>query len=123
MVKIVAVIALLSLPVAFNANAQDSDRIVQLEKEIQEIKLRLSKLESLLGTPSKAQDLETPREGWKSVVNWRKLTRGMNPSDVRQILGEPDRVLGGTFTVWEYQNGGMVSFYEEKVDRWTEPRK
>ncbi|HKS58593.1 MAG TPA: hypothetical protein VJS12_25090 [Steroidobacteraceae bacterium] len=123
MVKIIAVVGFLSFVLAFNANAQDSDRIVQLEKEIQEIKVRLSRLESLLSTPSKAQDLETSREGWKSVGNWRKLTRGMDPSDVRQLLGEPDRVLGGAFTFWEYQNGGTVAFYEEKVDRWTEPRK
>lgn len=123
MVKIIAVIGFLSLAVAFSANAQESDRIVQLEKEIQEIKLRLSKLESLLSTPGKAQDLETSREGWKSVANWRKLTKGMSTSDVRQILGEPDRVRGGDFAYWEYQNGGMVTFYEEKVDRWTEPPK
>ena len=48
MVKRIIVIGLLSLVVAFNSYAQDSDRIDQLEKEIQELKLRVLKLESVV---------------------------------------------------------------------------
>jgi len=123
MIKTIAIVGFLSLAVAFNSNAQDIDRIGQLEKEIQELKLRVSKLESLLSNPGKDRELVPSGEGWKSVMNWRKLTRGMDPSDVRQILGEPHRVDGGTFAQWQYQNGGRIVFYEGKVDRWTEPRK
>ena len=123
MVKTISFIGFLSLAVAFNANAHDSDRINQLEKEIQEIKFRLSKLESFPSNPSNAQEPATSGDGWKSVMNWRKLTQGMSTSDVRRILGEPHKLDGGTLAHWEYQNGGSIFFYKEKVDRWHEPRK
>ena len=123
MFKKIALLGFLSLFVAFSANAHESDRIEQLEKEIQELKLRVTKLESLLSDSNKAQELVTTSEGWKSVVNWRKLSTDMETSDVRNILGEPGRVDGGRFTTWYYQNGGSVVFLEGKVYKWMEPRE
>lgn len=131
MVKKIALIVFLLIAVAFNSNAQDSNqidqhdsyRIEQLEKEIQDLKLRLSKLESLLSNPSKAQELSTSSEGWKSIVNWRKLTTGMSNNDVQKILGAPHRVDGGYIATWYYQNGGEVGFMAGKVDEWSEPRQ
>jgi hypothetical protein len=123
MVKTIIIIGFLSLAVAFNSYAHDSDRIDQLEKEIQETKLRLSKLESLLSNPSNAQKPVTSGEGWKSAMNWRKLTKDMSTSDVQKILGEPHRVDGGSLTFWYYENGGEVTFHEGKVNRWHEPRQ
>lgn len=122
MVKTIAIIGFLSLAVAFNSYAHDSDRIDQLEKEIQETKHRLSKLESLLSSPSKAQEPVTSGEGWKSVKNWRTLTTDMSTSDVQKILGEPYRVDGGNIATWYYQNDGIVNFYKGKVHDWREPR-
>jgi hypothetical protein len=123
MIKTITIIGFLSLFIAFNSYADDSDRIDKLEKEVQELKLRISKLESLLSNPAAAQDVVTSSDGWKSIANWRKLTTGMNPSDVRKILGEPQRVDGGDIAFWHYQNGGVVTFYEGKVDSWREPRE
>ena len=131
MVKKITLIGFLLIAVAFNSNAQninridqhDSYRIEQLEKEIQGLKLRLSEVESLLSNPSKAQELSTASEGWKSVVNWRKLTTGMSTSDVQKILGEPDRLDGGAVANWYYQNGGKVHFINGKVFQWMEPRQ
>lgn len=123
MVKTISFIAFLSLAVAFNANAHDSDRINQLEKEIQEIKFRLSKLESFPSNPSNAQEPATSVDGWKSVLNWRKLAQGMSTSDVRRILGEPHTVDGGSLVHWQYQNGGRITFFDGRVERWNEPRK
>lgn len=123
MVRTIIIIGFLSLAVAFNSNAQDGDRIVQLEKEIQELKIRISKLESLLSNPSSAQEIVTSGEGWTSVTNWRRLSTGMHTSDVRRILGEPDRVDGGTLAAWYYKNGGTVRFLDGKVHEWREPRK
>jgi hypothetical protein len=121
MIKAIIVSAFLSFAVVFSSYAQDSDRIVQLEKEIQELRLRVSKLESLLNNPSKAQDLVTSGEGWKSVANWRKLTTDMSAGDVRQVLGEPDRLDGGNVAYWHYKNGGRVIFISGKVNQWREP--
>lgn len=126
MVRTISLIGFLSLAFAFNANAHDGDRVAQMEREIQEIKLRLSKLESLLSNPSNPSNAQEPvasDDGWKSVMNWRKLYKDMSPSDVRKILGEPHRVDGGSLASWHYQNGGRIVFYEGKVDHWNEPRK
>ena len=92
MVKTIIIIGFLSFAVTFNSYANDSDRIDQLEKEIQETKLRLLKLESLLSNPSNVQKPVTSGEGWKSVMNWRRLTTDMSTSDVQKILGEPHRL-------------------------------
>ena len=121
MVKTIVIIGFLSLAVAFNAYAHDRVRIDQLEKELQETKLRLLKVESLLSNPGNAQKPLTSGEGWKLAMNWRKLANDMSTGDVRKILGEPHQVDGGALTTWYYQNGGKVMFVKEKVIRWTEP--
>ena len=123
MIKTITITGVLLAAVVFNANAQDTDRINRLEKEVREINLRLSKLESLLSKTSKANEHVTPGEGWKSVMNWRKLTTDMDYSDVQKTLGEPHRVDGGRSAYWYYQNGGSVWFMEGKVNHWSEPRQ
>lgn len=123
MIKTIVLIGLLSLGVAFNTYANDSDRIDQLEKVVQELKLRISKLESLLSNSSESKGLAPSHEGWKSVGNWRKLTIDMSASDVQKILGEPQRVDGGNVARWFYENGGIVIFMDGKVFQWMEPRK
>lgn len=111
MLKTITVIGLLSFFVAFNTYAQDSDRINQLEKENQELKLRVSELESQLS------------KSGKSVNNWSKLTRGMSTGDVKKILGEPEYESGGIVAYWDYPNGGIVFFNDEKLGAWSEPRQ
>jgi len=113
--------ALLSV-ISFSAIAQDNSRINQLEQEIQSINLRLSKLESVQGISTDAPKAPANNDGWKSLANWRQLTTGMTPSDVRRMLGEPSRVDGGKFAIWHYQNRGDVTFMDGKVYRWSEPR-
>lgn len=124
MLKIIIVSAFLSFAVVVSSHAQNGDRIVQLEKEIQELKVRVSKLESLLNEPSKAQGIDDASgEGWKSLANWRKLSTDMSASEVRTILGEPERLDGGGVARWYYQNGGRVTFISGRVSQWVEPGK
>jgi hypothetical protein len=123
MINKITIIGFLLFAVAFNANAHDIGRIDRLEKEVQEIKIRLSKLESLLSNPSKAHEQEKSGEGWKSVMNWRALTTDMDYSAVKKILGEPHQVDGGQIAHWYYRNGGVVLFMLGTVYEWREPRQ
>jgi hypothetical protein len=45
----------------------------------------------------------------------------MRPNAVQEILGPPERVAGGTFTFWSYSGGGRVSFFQGRLDTWSEP--
>jgi hypothetical protein len=94
-----------------------------MEKEVQELRARISKLESLLSNPGSSQELMTSGDGWKSVANWRKLTTDMSLSDVRRTLGEPEHIDGGAVARWYYPNGGRVTFISERASQWVEPRK
>jgi len=121
MVTKLAITVILSLVTAFSSYAHDSDRIEQLEKEVQETKQRLSILESMLRKKNHEKELVITDDGWKSIANWRKLTTGMSPSTVQKILGDAQRIDGVNFVRWYYKNGGKVIFYEGEVYSWTEP--
>ena len=122
MVKKILFIGILPLAVALNAHAQDGDRMDRLEKELQETKLRVTKLESLLNSQSNAQKPATSGDDLKPAMNWKKLAKDMSTNDVRKILGDPKRIERGTFAIWHYPNDGKVNFYQDKVYQWTEPR-
>jgi len=127
--KRIIIIGFLLLAVSFNSYANDSDRIDRLEKQMQELKLRVSKLEALLnksdatpGKPDATKDNVTSGEGLKSISSWKKLSLGMSHEDVRKILGEPSRTRGGDrLETWNYPNSGSVMFKYGKVYRWTDP--
>jgi hypothetical protein len=123
MFKTILLVGFLSFGVALNVHADDSARIDRLEKEVQELALRISKLESLLSKPNEVQEVLTSSEGYKSVANWRKLTTDMSYGDVRKILGEPQRADGGSIAEWYYPNGGKVIFQRDKAWQWKEPRE
>ena len=102
--------------------AQDSERVKQLEKEVQDIKIRLSNLES----PSKSSDSQKQvvAQKHKVIANWRMLKKGMSFDEVRAILGEPLRINGGTVTTWLYTDQvsiSRVNFFRDKLDDWSEP--
>ena len=114
--------AVILLPVVtFSSYAHDSDRIEQLEREVQETKERLSKLESMLQNKVEEQEPAITDDGSKSVSNWKRLTSGMSARHVQQILGYPEKVDGAKNAVWYYKDGGIVKFYDGNVDSWSEP--
>lgn len=112
----------LLLTFTLNSFGSDSVRITQLEKEVQELKLRLSKLEGPQTITNQQQRTIVSGEGWKSLANWRSLKNGMSYDEVRSILGEPTRIDGGNLAYWHYSNGAFVSFFRDKVNRWEEAR-
>lgn len=118
MLKAVALAALL---LACGAHAQTADRAEQLEKEIRDIKLRLSNLEAAQSKPAASAKPVQSGEGWKVLASWRALKSGMSPDEVRTVLGEPARVKGGDVAFWSYLNNGEVTFIRDKLTSWREP--
>ena len=105
------VLAALLFSASLVVQASDGDRINLLEREVQDLKLRLLKMESAQQTTPKPLANNSPK-GWKQISNWRSLKRGMSYDEVRAILGEPSRIRGGSFTYWDYLNRGWVTFYD-----------
>ena len=129
MVPRLAIAVILSLVATFSSYAHDSDRIEQLEREIQETKQRLSILESKLETrletkvrnENDEEELVISDDGWKHLSNWKKLSSGMSTLSAKKLLGDPHKVDGAKNAVWYYDNGGVVRIVDGNVDKWTEP--
>jgi hypothetical protein len=115
--------ALVLVEISTTTLANDTDRIIQLEKEVEELRVRLSALENQASQANNQTKTVSLSDGWKYVKSWRSLKRGMSYTEVRQILGEPIRIDGGIHTYWKYRNDGVVWFYEDVLSSWTEPRK
>jgi len=112
----------LFLTLSFGSMASDSDRITQLEKEVHELKKRLTFLESPVNK-AVIQKSTVTNDGWKNLANWRSLKKGSSYDEVRTILGEPEKVsASGSITVWYYLNRSDVIFIRDKLDGWNEPR-
>lgn len=63
-------------------------------------------------------------QGYQNKKNWRGLELGMNQDQVKNILGDPLKVIKGVKTLWYYPNiyGGYVSFDEDgRLTGWNEP--
>ena len=116
-------IGILSWGAISNVYAHDYEENEQLQQEIQELNARIAKLESLFSNIDSPQELSVTNEGWKTAGNWRKLATGMSPGKVRMILGEPQRIDGGTVAHWYYEHGGQVTFINDGVTGWREPRR
>ena len=104
-----------------NATGIQPERVEQLERDMQEVEIRISALETKLSGISKAEEAVMAGEGWKSLANWRKLKTGMSYESVTEILGSALRVDGGTMATWHYENYADVTFIDGKVRSWTEP--
>lgn len=115
---------LLMLVSGTNSFASESDRITQLEIEVQQLKQRLSSLERPPGSEVASPKSLASSEGWRQIANWRSLKKGMSPEDARSLMGEPQTVrAAGSFTFWSYLNRGEITFFDEKIYGWTEPRQ
>jgi hypothetical protein len=123
MKKIIS-IGFLLIFTSISSFASDAQRLFFLEKEVQEIKFRLSKLESSnqVRADSKSATATVAGDGWKYQKSWRALTTGMNFIDVRNLLGEPQQVRGGNVAVWTYPNKGEVTFLSDSLYQWQEPK-
>lgn len=109
------------------AMAQSSPRdslaalVDSLQHRVTELERRVAALE---GATRGVVERKRPSNGNSSeLANWRRLREGMSYDAVRRILGEPDRIAGGTLAFWSYPNGGQVSFSSGRLRSWSEPAR
>lgn len=94
--------------------AGDSDSAI--ESRINDLEKRVSALEqspTKASKQSKTKGAAQNSSGWKNKSNWRALRKGMNESDVLNLLGEAGKVNSQSFGVsWYYNDalGGRVDF-------------
>jgi len=96
-------------------------RVDSLERRINELEARLALLERSGTQPP--DPTRIPSTGALDIANWRRLRENMSYDAVRRILGEPDRIDGGTVAFWAYPNGGQISFISGRLRSWTEPSR
>jgi hypothetical protein len=70
----------------------------------------------LIKTKQKIEGMEL-----ENKKNWTKILKDMTEKQIKDILGEPERILEGVTTIWFYQKGGSVEFSGGKVIKWTKP--
>lgn len=106
-----------------SASAQETE-ITALQSRILQLEERVRELETLLGAQAAKKTPEGDQGGWQNKKNWRRLSLGMRDGDVKQILGNPSKVIHGVKTLWYYPNiyRGYVTFDEKgQLIGWNEP--
>lgn len=124
--RVLASLVFVALPALASAQLRSDDalvrRIEQLERRTNELEFRVRELE----TPPKTEQPRTaptaPAGNARDLANWRRLRRGMSMDDVRELLGEPDKIDGGGVAFWHWRSGHVV-FMNDTVHSWTEPRR
>ena len=123
-------ISCIILVVGCYENQNTIKKINDLEQKVNNLEIKLNNIED--GKSKTIPELivnqqqNTNQEKYLDKMNWRKLKRGMSPSQVREILGEPksievDMVI--TFYKYDCYPICIMSFDKrEKLLAWQEPR-
>lgn len=96
-------------------------RIDSLERRIVALEGRIAALEGAArNEPPRARAVDGRSE---EIANWRRLRERMTYDQVRSLLGEPEKIAGGSLAFWFYLNGGQVTFSSGRVSSWSEPSR
>jgi hypothetical protein len=83
----------------------------------------VSTLNALPRTSTKARPLGAATEFRRGGRPWKKLSIGMSRRDVRDQLGQPEKITGEDGEqIWGYAGGGEVRFHKHFVSAWSPPR-
>lgn len=124
------ILALLPLVVILQSLAPDSPSaqeadVAALHSKVRQLEMRIQELELLLKESEGGQKpAPGSPSGWQNKKNWRRLSVGMRDGEVKQILGEPSKVIQGVKTLWYYPNlyCGHVTFDDKgNLIGWNEP--
>jgi outer membrane protein assembly factor BamE (lipoprotein component of BamABCDE complex) len=119
MMKIIIVVGFMATITCVLGYAKETRE--QLTEKVELLETRVKALEKvLLDNSSNGKQLAPEKQ------QWRKLRKGMKPGEVRELLGEPERIEAGFQTRWYYfsdETGGYVIFdRENEVYGWDEPQ-
>jgi hypothetical protein len=102
-----------------------NDEISELRQKNADLEKKVKELEALIEKCTEAgKNRFSEDQGYQNKKNWRSLEPGMKEGQVKEILGEPLKVIKGVKTLWYYPNiyGGYVSFDENgRLTGWNEP--
>ena len=90
-----------------------NQKVEELEKKVEQLELRINKLENKLMTEKTTQKSPNVSKGdYKDKGNWRKLEIGMTKYQVKELLGEPERIskdnIGSYMEFWSYGLGRVT---------------
>jgi outer membrane protein assembly factor BamE (lipoprotein component of BamABCDE complex) len=126
---LVAALIVTSSPAIAAGQQPSSDilvrRIDSLERKVANLEQRVRELEALVKVEPSRERPVAKTANWHDIANWRRLRRGMTPDQVRDLIGEPEKVdVMSSFTIWQWGRGSeyaTVSFADDKVTSWSEP--
>jgi outer membrane protein assembly factor BamE (lipoprotein component of BamABCDE complex) len=126
-IALLAALAAASIPAVATGQETSTEsllrRIELLERANTDLERRVRELESLIKSkPSKGRPTTTSTRS-PDLANWRQLRRGMSMDEARELLGEPERVEGGPFTTWYWADAEVVFTPDNKLLRWSEPKR
>jgi hypothetical protein len=100
------------------AQAQPASDIRVLQQQVQDLQARVAELEKKMFKQRVGGEGLAPEPkpgGWKVAYNWQLMRGGLDRSEVRERLGEPDNTRSiGKSSIWEYGDG-KVRFYLGRV--------
>lgn len=118
------VLALQAFPTLCVAQPSN-DQVTQLRSQLEELEARVSDLERRLRQQADEKKSSSSQPLPAAQQQWRRLSKGQSRDVVRNVLGEPKRIDGGTLEYWFYsdrdRSGPHVYFGYSGLSGWREP--